>query len=151
MKDLILLAHPDILLIQETKMEKDMFLQVSTKFWKKGGRSAVNSRGASGGIGTLWDNQKFELVEAKHNPHWILTTLLQKETNNQVRLFNMYVPVSYADKKTCWNLIQEERSNLLGNVILVGDLNITLNQAEKRGGSMVRDPIREHVDDLMLD
>ena len=76
MKDLIRLAQPNILLIQETKMEKDMFLQVSANFWKKGGRSAVSSSGASRGIGTLWDDQKFELVEAKHSPHWILTTLL---------------------------------------------------------------------------
>ena len=105
-------------------MEKDTFLHISAKFWNKGGRSAVSSRGASRGISTLCDDQKIELVEAKHSPHWILTTLLQKETNNQVRLFNMYVPVSYADKKTCWNLIREERSNLLGNVILAGDLNI---------------------------
>ena len=68
-------------------MEKDMFLHVSAKFWKKGGRFVVISRGASGGIGTLRDDQKFELVETKHSPHWILTTLLQKETNNQVSLF----------------------------------------------------------------
>ena len=40
---------------------------------------------------------------------------------------------------------------LLENIILVGDLNVILNQAEKRGGSLVRDPIREHVDDLILD
>ena len=39
----------------------------------------------------------------------------------------------------------------MGNVILAGDLNIILNQAEKRGGLVVRDPIREQVDDLILD
>ena len=108
-------------------MEKYMFLQVSANFWKKGGRSAVSSRGAARGIHTLWDDQKYELVDSKHSPHWILTTLLQKESNIHVRLYNMYVPVSYIDKKTCWNLIREERSNLLGNVILARDLNITLN------------------------
>ena len=62
MKDLIRLAHPDILLIQETKMEKDTFLQISAKFWKKGERTALNSRDSSGGIGTLWDDQKYDLV-----------------------------------------------------------------------------------------
>ena len=31
-KELIRLAQPDILLIQETKMEKDAFLQVNAKF-----------------------------------------------------------------------------------------------------------------------
>ena len=40
---------------------------------------------------------------------------------------------------------------MLENIILVGDLNVILNQGEKRGGSLVRDPIREHVDGLILD
>ena len=40
---------------------------------------------------------------------------------------------------------------MLENTILAGDLNVILNQAEKRGGSLDRDTIREHVDDLILD
>ena len=39
----------------------------------------------------------------------------------------------------------------MGNVILAGDLNGILNQAEKRGGSVVKDPIREQVDDIILE
>ena len=38
-----------------------------------------------------------------------------------------------------------------GNVIIAGDLNVTLSQDEKRGGSLVRDPIREIVDETMLE
>ena len=37
------------------------------------------------------------------------------------------------------------------NIIIAGDLNFFLNQTEKRGGFIVRDPIREHVDGLILD
>ena len=55
MKDLIRLSQPDIVLIQEAKMEKEAFLQVSRKLWNKGGGLFVGSRGASRGIGTLWD------------------------------------------------------------------------------------------------
>ena len=55
-------------------------------------------------------------------------------------------------KKYCWNLLKDERSiGSLDNVILVDDLNVTLNQAEKRGGSMVKDPIREQIDEIILD
>ena len=78
MKYLIRLSQLDILLIQETNMEKDTFLHVSENFWKKGGRTAVSSREASEGIGTLWDVHKYDLVETNHSPHWIITTLLQK-------------------------------------------------------------------------
>ena len=99
MKDLLRLVQPDIVLIQETKMQKEAFLQVSANFWKKGGRTVVSSRGASRGIGTLWGDQKFDIVDIKHCPHWILTTLLQKDFNAQVRLFNLYVLAGYAEKK----------------------------------------------------
>ena len=40
---------------------------------------------------------------------------------------------------------------MLENIILASDLNVILNQVDKRGGYLVRDPIREHVDDLILD
>ena len=40
---------------------------------------------------------------------------------------------------------------MMGNVILAGDLHIILNQDEKRGGSVVRDPIKEQVNDIILD
>lgn len=39
----------------------------------------------------------------------------------------------------------------LANIIIVGDLNLTLTLAEKRGGSIVRDPVRQWVEDLLQD
>ena len=50
---------------------------------------------------------------------------------------------------TTWGEIRSNTS--LENIILASHLNIILNQAEKRGGSLVRDPIREQVDELVLD
>ena len=151
MLDLISLHQLDIFLIQETKMEEAAFLQVSKFFWKNRGIVALSSRGASRGIGTLWDDRKFEVVDIKNNSHWILTLLRQKDTNTLVRIFNIYAPNSYAEIFFCWNLLRKERSNLQGNVILVGDLNFILSQDEKRGGSLVRDPIREIVDETILE
>ena len=37
------------------------------------------------------------------------------------------------------------------NLIIVGGLNLTLVANEKKGGSLVRDPAREWVEDLILD
>ena len=112
MLDLIYLHHPDIYLIQETKMEEAAFLQVSKKFWKKKGIAALSSRGASGGIGTLWDNKKFEVVDIKNSIHWILTLIRKKDSNTLVSIFNIYAPNSYVEKINCWTLLHEERSNL---------------------------------------
>ena len=132
-------------------MEEATFLHVSQKFWKKRGKAAISSRGTSEGIRTLWDDKKFEAVDIKYNSCCILTLLRKKDTNILVRIFNLYAPNSYAEKRICWNLLREERSNLQGNVILAGDLNVTLSQDEKRGGSLVRDPIKEIVDETILE
>ena len=114
-------------------MEEAAFLHVSQKFWKKRGKAAISSRGASRGIGILWDDKKFKAVDTKYSSHWIMTLLMHIETNILVRIFNLYAPNSYAEKRNCWNLLREERSNLLGNVIIAGDLNVTLRHDEKRG------------------
>ena len=37
------------------------------------------------------------------------------------------------------------------NIIIAGDLNVTLAAEEKKGGSPVRDPAREWVEDIILD
>ena len=54
MRDLIRISGPDILLIQETKMEEESFLQSAHLFWKSGKGLAKSAGGTSGGIGTLW-------------------------------------------------------------------------------------------------
>ena len=91
MKDLIILSQPDIVLIHETNMKKEAFIQVSGKLWNKGVGLAVSSRGASGGIGMLWDIKKYELIESKQSLHWILTKLLHKDSNTHISLFNISI------------------------------------------------------------
>ena len=68
---------------------------------KKGGSAAISSRGASEGIGTLWDEKKFEVADINYSSHWILTVLLHKEKKILVRIFNIYAPNSYTEKKNC--------------------------------------------------
>jgi hypothetical protein len=121
-------------------------------FWNKGAGAAVSARGASGGIGSLWNSSTFELLKTEHYIHWILTILLHKESGIQVSIFNLYVLVLLEEKKDCWNKLKEFLSmHQIENIILVGDLNVTLSQGEKKGGTIVRDPIREWVEDIILD
>jgi exonuclease III len=54
------------------------------------------------------------------------------------------------EKKDCWDTLKEYLlSNDLDNIIIGGDLNVTLATTEKKGGSIVRDPTREWVEDIM--
>ena len=101
MSDLTSLHQPDIFLIQETKMEEAAFLHVSQKIWKNKGKATISSRGASGGIGTLWDDKKFDVVDIKYSTHWILTQLRQKAMSSLVSIFNIYAPNSITGKNVC--------------------------------------------------
>ena len=53
LKDIVRMYFPEILLIQETKMEETPLLNASKSFWCKGIGSVVSARGTSGGIATF--------------------------------------------------------------------------------------------------
>jgi len=81
---------------------------------------------------------------------WIFTNLLHLETGSQVSLFNLYVPIILEDNKSCWETLRDFlQQNELENIILGGDLDLTLIANQKKGGSIVRDQAREWVEYLM--
>ena len=60
------------------------------------------------------------------------------------------MPASYHEKIDCWSSLQNLQESLdLKDLIIAGDLNTTLNHKEKKGGSRLRDPTREHLEDLI--
>lgn len=98
LKDIVRMYSPEILLIQETKLE-DLLLQASKVFWHKGQGRAVSARGTSEGIASFWDNSKYDLIHEERCPHWLLTKLLHKESGHQVSMFNLYALVLPSEKK----------------------------------------------------
>jgi ribonuclease HI/exonuclease III len=152
LRDIVRVERPEVLLIQETKMEEVDLLRISPTFWKKGPGKAVSARGASGGLATFWDSTKLELKEEFGTLHWLFTKLIHKDSGHQVSLFNLYVPALLNEKKDCWDSIHLFlNSHHTENLVMAGDLNVTLSTAEKKGGSIVRDPSREWVEDLIAD
>jgi exonuclease III len=133
-------------------MDSQALLKTMQVVWRNSQGTAENARGASGGLGTVWNTNKFELISADSTTHWIHTKLLHKATDRLVSLFNIYVPQILLEKQQCWETLKDYlQHNDLDNIILGGDLNVTLAQGEKKGGSIVRDPAREWVEDLMSD
>ena len=65
---------------------------------------------------------------------------------------NTYGPTHYRDKLIFWENINLLSKILQGkDTILDGDFNANKSQVEKRGGSIVRDPLGEKMEDLMVD
>ena len=74
MRDLIRISNPDILLIQEAKMEEESFLQTTHLFWKNGVGLAKSARGAFGAIDTLWKKEAFDLIQSFSHIQEILSS-----------------------------------------------------------------------------
>ena len=83
--------------------------------------------------------------------HWIYTNLHHIDSGTRVSLFNLYVPNLLHEKKNYWDSVQAFL-NLHNprNIILAGDLNITLAVDEKKGGTPIRDQAKEWVEDIIL-
>ena len=67
-KDIIKSERPNILLIQETKMSDVEVLVLSQHFWTNNRGNTISSRGASGGITTLFSS-KYVIKNVKENQH----------------------------------------------------------------------------------
>ena len=131
-------------------MSQQDLLKASRNAWKNSQGIAENARGTSGGLYTLWNTTKIELLNSDTRMHWIHTLLLHKDSRIQVNLINIYLPHHIEEKRICWETLQDFlQKNELDNIILGGDLNVTLIQEEKRGGSIVRDPAKEWVEDII--
>eukprot|EP00253_Pinus_taeda_P018186 PITA_18186 len=148
-KDLINQEQPDILLIQETKTTEQDFLLQTQRFKSYTG-IAKGSDGASGGIGTLWNKNKWEIINSQLCNWWIKTDLKNKNTQEVYFIYNIYAPNHYRDKINCWNSLETDLSSIHNSwIILGGDMNIIRQVEEKYGGNFHADPSRDKLETII--
>jgi endonuclease/exonuclease/phosphatase family metal-dependent hydrolase len=88
---------------------------------------AVNSRGASGGICTLWQPRQFQLIASEETIHSLLVKLVHINSGKHFTIISIYMPNQYHEKLACWkSLIALSEFETLNNLILVGDFNTTM-------------------------
>ena len=132
-KDLIRMESLDILLLQETKIDKDTLLFLRNNKWNMNNGIVISARGTCGGIATIWSADKISLLSSFASQHWIFTELQCSVSKNYIALFNLYVPVNQVEKKVCWlSLSKFLDSKFFSFIIIVGDLNIIFDPSEKK-------------------
>eukprot|EP00253_Pinus_taeda_P005862 PITA_05862 len=148
-RDLLKSEQPDLLLLQETKISEQEF-QNHIKKIKKYAGTTTSVAGASGGIGTLWDKNKWEIKEKKAYSWWIRTDIWDKATKEDYIIYNIYAPNHYRDKASCWDTITSDLMTVQGrNIFLRGDLNLIRNADEKLGGNFYADPSRDSLEAII--
>jgi exonuclease III len=149
-RNLLRSKNPHVLFLQETKMKDYDVLQASTYFWKTSQGKAVSSKGASGGICTLWNPNIFQQEDWESDSNWLMVSLCHLPSGKLLSFLNIYMPSINKDKEICWlsifSLLNQTRPTSL---IFVGDFNTTMHNFEKRGGSIVREASRESMEDLL--
>jgi exonuclease III len=95
----------EILMLQETKIEEETLLEINKLKWKKNARKSMSARGSSGSLANLWSDDKFHLERSFETQHWIFTKLHHYSSNITFSLFDIYVPVLYAENKECWQTL----------------------------------------------
>ena len=139
-KYLIKMASPNVLLLQETKVTKEILLSLSKMNWKKNAGIAVSPRGSSGGLATLWAEDSFSLENSFKTRHWIFTEIRHLASKTSLSILNLHIPVNFQEKKDCWKSLAEYvDANIPSNMIMVGDLNIMLDPKDKNRGFCGRD------------
>eukprot|EP00253_Pinus_taeda_P007045 PITA_07045 len=148
-RDLIKTEHPDFLLLQETKITEQEF-QNSLKRSRNYEGIAMSANGASRGIGTIWDKNKWKLKDNRQNRWWVRLDMQNTTKMEEYTIYNVYAPPHFRDKASCWDSLSSDLMTAHGrNVFLGGDLNLIRNADEKVGGNFLADPSRDTLEEII--
>eukprot|EP00253_Pinus_taeda_P030717 PITA_30717 len=134
--------------LEKTKGSGEKMKEKSGAHNKQG--ITTSAAGASGGIGTLWDKNKWKVKEQKAYNWWVRTDIWDKATKEEYTIYNIYAPNHYRDKASCWDTITSDLMTAQGrNIFLGGDLNLIRNADEKLGGNFYADPSRDSLEAII--
>eukprot|EP00253_Pinus_taeda_P001792 PITA_01792 len=148
-RDLLKSEQPDFLLLQETKITEQEFKD-SMKRSRSYEGIAISAVGASGGIGTIWNKNRWKLKDFKQNRWWIRLDMQNIILTEDYSIYNVYAPPHFREKASCWESISSDLLTAQGrNIFLGGDLNLIRNAEEKLGGNFYADPSREALEEII--
>ncbi|XP_057840889.2 uncharacterized protein LOC131050696 [Cryptomeria japonica] len=125
--------RPDVVFLQETKMNKEE-ASLLIRSWKQWTGAFMDSEGASGGLGILWNPNNHKVEEVFVSPMWQVCKIHSFPLNADFILINVYGSSKPSLQREFWkplsSLIQELEE---GVIIIGGDFNAILDLNDKSG------------------
>ena len=116
-----------IIFIQEIMMEGEKSKEVLEPWLKGWSFGFISYKGHSGGLITSWNEEYEKSREEKHSS-MLKTVLKEKSSGKCFVMYNVYGP--YHDQKGFWEEFFTSGLTKARNVILGGDLNLSLSKKE---------------------
>jgi exonuclease III len=133
LKRLVLLNQPDIVLLQETLADEDTTTKLLSTLFSGWSFLGLDARGRLGGLAIGWRARSIKLINSWAFDSGIGGDFLVEGIGKEFRIINVYGP--HTDQSSFWeNLLGKD---ILKNdrLILGGDLNFSLGEAESWGPS----------------
>ena len=145
LRSLLESLHPDLILLQE-KMCSDLPALISiSKFLPSWEYCAVSARGLSGGLLSAWNPRSIK-CKAYHTFAGILLQAHVRGLSFPLNILNVYGP--YKNRIQFWDNTLSGGLLNLPNLVLAGDLNLTLSPSEVCGCRASLDPNSDYFLDL---
>ncbi|XP_059068439.1 uncharacterized protein LOC131858958 [Cryptomeria japonica] len=126
--------RPDVVFLQETKMDNGEEKSLLGS-WKQWSRVFVDSEGASGGLGILWNANIHKVEEGLASNMWQVCKLHSYPLNVDFTIINVYGPCKSELQKRFRRSLSSLIRDLEGRLLIIeGDFNAILELSEKLGG-----------------
>lgn len=142
LKDIFHSAHPKIILIQETMHNSQVSISYFRKMFPTWFMVASKARGLSGGLAVLWDLVWIKAKAYKCFVGILISAFLKGQSFN-INILNTYAP--YKNRLPFWEKLFASEIIELDSLMIVGDLNITLNFDECWGKCRKKDPLADRI------
>ena len=125
------LFDSDIILIQETKLNRDEGIKLSQKLgrWRS---ELQHLQGASGGLGIIWNPRQISIELISSQTNWMGARISSTKSYIKFVIINIYGPTPIADKLAVWEEISAFIKTLpQESIIIGGDFNVISSKEEK--------------------
>ena len=122
--------RPDFLMLQKTKMKRDLVKRIS--FSKNFYCVASDSDRGSGGFLTLYDTRAFKLTTLHSSTNSLLCEVFHFQSNESWLILNLYAPNSKKERNFFWTKLLGILFNCnLNKGIIMGDFNSPLSDVPR--------------------